>query len=421
MLLSRGGSIGPEDFPDAPAAEPERGEPAPVPLIPELVEPAVLTGRVTGRPADSGAWVALVGGGRDLKTGLEGGGRFRFMDVPAGKPLALWLGPDDRGARLEKLAADIVLGPGEVRHVELAAAGRASLCGRVIDAEKGVPLAGARVAVLPRDVDWREAVPVATTTGEDGRFYIGYGAEVPREPLRLVVDHVAKGYVLEERIVDGKRIGAGHDVVVKLTPGLCIGGRVVDAEGRPIPNAEVHLLEDYRGDELVRRPSEGRVRTDAGGRFTDDGFRPGVYRAFVSGVIATNAEDADSLPDERDFALVEKGIRAGDEELEIRFRGWGELRLIFADATTREPVVLESVVLDYVWDRAGDDDGFEAWDALQATGEATWRRLPEGYYRVTAKHRNYEPVRSQLLYVTAGAALGPIRFDLSPRAPARPR
>ena len=315
------------------AATPDPLADAPDPLgddsgpPPDEIGPASLTGHVTGEsgPPGEGAWVMLSGLEQELRVELDDAGNFDFREVPAGVSLDLWLGPDWTGSKICRIAERIVLKPGEHRFLEAAAPHEISIQGRVVD-DSGEGLSGVRVAVLPPGVDWRDEVPVAATTGPDGRFYVGFQEGVTPKRMRLVVDHVKKGFLLKEQLVDPGSPSA-REVEVILQPGQDIAGRVLLPDGSPLALARVHLLEDYQGDVLVRRPSEGLVRTDQEGRFRDNAFRPGVYRVFVYGEAGGQR-----------FGVVKGGVIAGSEEVEIRFPGFGSLSLAFEDEDTGKPV-----------------------------------------------------------------------------------
>jgi len=369
-------------------------------------EPASLVGVIIAdpNPIGAGAWVAISGVAEEIRVSLDEDGRFAFSEVPANQVLSLWLGPGMGGANLYRLRSDLVLSPGEHREIEIRVGMPSVIRGRVVDA-KGEPLGGARVAVLPPQADWREtAVRVATTTDAKGCFYVGVEDFARVGPLRLVAEAVDRGYILEEMLIHPSEMEVGGEIRVELTMGLTISGVALGPKGRPIAGATVHILEDYEGPVSVRRPVEGRVRTDAKGRFTDDAYRPGVYRIFLEGRTKGGP-----------VALVREGVRAGSKEVELRFPGYGALDLSFVGGVTGEPVEPAEAVIEYIWGHTGDEEHYVEWDDLGGRSSAKLTRLPQGHYRIGAHHAEYESLFSDLIFVEAGAPGKPITFRLTPR------
>lgn len=366
--------------------------------------PAMISGHVRGDPLPvaSGAWISVTGGPRSLRVPIEEDGSFLFPEVPTGRPLDLWLGPDPGGTHVCRVAAGLRLEPGEVRDLDLVAKTVAAIRGRVTD-EAGRPLEGVRVAALPPAADWREEVPVAATTGADGRFFVGLSEGVEPIRMRLVVDAVDRGYVLDERLVPPASLEAGSETVVRLRTGKRIAGRVLGPGGRPLPGVRILLLEEYRGDPDLRRPVEGRIETDGEGRFADDAYRPGVYRLYVTGTCEGHP-----------FFLAPPVVTAGDEGVEIRFDGFGSLDVRFEDAVTRRPVAVSRAELQFVWNHTGDAEDWRPWE--DGRGETVaFEHVPAGDYRLSVAAPGYVPVLTPFLHVRAGERLGPLRFELAPR------
>jgi hypothetical protein len=378
-------------------------EPEPIPRPLPDAEPASLTGHVQGDrgPTGAGAWVMLSGLAEEFRVVLDDQGNFDIRDVPAGIAFDLWLGPDPSGARICRLIDGLVLQSGEHRFLELVAPVETSIRGRVVD-QAGRPLENVRVAVLPHRADWRASVPVAATTGKDGRFFVGFENQSVPRLMRLVVDHVAGGFMLEERLVAPRSASTGETEVI-LKPGKVIAGRVLLPDGAPLVGAKVHLLEDYPGDIKVRRPSEGLVFTDGEGRFRDDAHRPGIYRIFVSG-------DSGG----RRFGVVTDGIRAGQENVEIRFPGFGSMKICFEDRDTRAPVKVIQGDLELIYGHTGAEEHYDCWQSLEGESEFDFPALPEGHYRVRISADGYESLFSPLVFVKAGVDLGLIRYRLKP-------
>jgi hypothetical protein len=376
-------------------------DPDPFPSPPS--SPATLTGHVEGdpEPPSAGAWISLSGADRELIAYLDEQANFVFHDVPHGVPLDLWLGPDPSGARICRLVRGVILSEGEHRFLTIVAGSESAVRGLVRSAA-GEPLEGVRVAVLPPLADWRAEVPVAATTGEDGRFYVGFEGQSTPERVRLVIDHVAEGYMLEERLLE-PAVGCSSEVELILKPGLTIAGQVLLPSGAPLAGAQVHILEEYEGDILVRRPSEGLVETDEEGRFTDNAHRPGVYRIFVSGELRGAR-----------YAAVIDGVIAGREDVAIKVPGFGALKLAFENEVTGEPVKVGSGDLEFIYGHTGEEERFERFASFDGQSEVDLPNIPEGHYRVRVITGGYEGFLSELLFVEAGSNPGLIRFRLKP-------
>jgi hypothetical protein len=151
---------------------------------------------------------------------------------------------------------EIVLGEGE--HV----------LGEVLDAESGMPVAGAHVTLAdPAKIERLrfvrpERVAPLGKTGEGGWYDLRH---VPRGPLVLVVSH--PDYLPEFLPVNTReRLPA-----VRLHRGGSIAGVVRDARGVPARGARVLALSESAND-------GAETSADAAGRFDLQKLRPGRYR-----------------------------------------------------------------------------------------------------------------------------------------------
>ena len=108
------------------------------------------------------------------------------------------------------------------------------------------PVAGARV-VLRKDQSVRAESDYGTTTSSDGRFAL---RNIAPARYRLLVRHT--GYIDAEYgqkrpnrpgpILDLSRVQTLRDIVVQMTPGSVISGRVYDQNGQPVDSAQVQLI-----------------------------------------------------------------------------------------------------------------------------------------------------------------------------------
>ena len=132
--------------------------------------------------------------------------------------------------------------------------------GQVLDTQ-GKPVSGAEVGWI--EAEWSETsherLP-RTTTGPDGRFHFPHA-----RPGRLLLQVKAPGHAPALKPIDAK--GAFEPVAITLDPPNTLRGRVVDTQGRPIPDAFVSVG-SWRGIQslgvYMMSDAEGRFQwTDA--------------------------------------------------------------------------------------------------------------------------------------------------------------
>jgi protocatechuate 3,4-dioxygenase beta subunit len=163
---------------------------------------------------------------------------------------------------------ELVLDPGGV------------VTGRVLDERTDAPIAGARIT-LKRDGQ----TLLERATSADGSFE---AERVPVGPLQIEVSHV--GYVERAlaRQLAGSRFGAANLELgeVALAPAGRVDGRVLDAVGEPVADAEVRLV----GGRV-----ELSAQSGAGGRFAIDPVPMGTYELEASHPSAGNARATQAL------------------------------------------------------------------------------------------------------------------------------
>ena len=163
-----------------------------------------------------------------------------------------------------------------------------SVKGRVLGPD-GKPLAGALVRGLKSSAAvfgrW-EAEPMKSAEFE----VQGLGPDKPR----------AVAFVHKERKLAGAARVTGHEkdaIEVKLVPWATVSGRLVDGDGKPMPDIRLGFVQRLEETDAAGAGDlpDYEVRTDANGRFTLSGFAPGVrYHLAALGharIIATIGKD----------------------------------------------------------------------------------------------------------------------------------
>jgi RNA polymerase sigma factor (sigma-70 family) len=188
-----------------------------------------------------------------------------------------------------------VAGGAPERKVTLKAEHR--ITGRVTDAVTGKPIPS--FTVIPVDVfrkDWLVAARFNAVAGKDGRF--DFRADRTDIPLRVRVE--AMGY----RSQDGPEFRVGDDSRTqdfRLQPSAPITGIVVDADDKPVANAQVVMATATEQAELSSDWGGHKTTTDAAGRFSfpDPGepFALVVRGAggFAQAELAADRKDAGTL------------------------------------------------------------------------------------------------------------------------------
>ena len=164
---------------------------------------------------------------------------------------------------------------------------RSAVAGRVVSAVTGAPLKKASVWLEPfsptRGVNGAPSVSLpAATTDAEGRFTLDDVEPGSYFLLAQRVGYLDQGYGAPDPQVVGPPLDltAGQtlrDVTLKLTPQSLVYGKVVDEDGDPIPNAEVHVLRtSYAGG---RRHLIAAAAADSqdDGSFVIGNLTPGRY------------------------------------------------------------------------------------------------------------------------------------------------
>lgn len=283
------------------------------------------------------------------------------------------LAVDDRSWRTDP---QLVRVPGPALRLALHPARQRS--GRVSD-ERGVPVAGARVATLACPAPPLLAAALGAlerdgvTTAADGSFAVA-DPSVPPDAGWLVAGAAGRAVAL----VALAPTEADAPLTVTLAPACRVAGQVVDAAGRGVPRALVSL--ELEGEDAPQQAflAPRATRADAGGTFALDGLAPGHYTLRAASGRGTAERRIAPAP--------------GDEPLRVAVGGVPSLVVRLTDAEGRA-VAGEDVVLRPLGDaallRAGErersavtgDDGRAGFFGL-AAGRWEARSAPAGRARV---------------------------------------
>ena len=178
------------------------------------------------------------------------------------------------------VAAEPAEKPETELHRSLAPRNPQHAVGRAVD-HKGTPVRGARITC------WRSGDELKNTahTDSDGAFCV----EVPPGRTKLRLEVVARGHLLRRVThpvpADGSDATLGD---VRLRSGAVLGGRVVEAGGKPIAGASVFRVEAMAQsamrrnfERIVRQQNRGGAVTDDEGRFLLENTRAGSFSLIV--------------------------------------------------------------------------------------------------------------------------------------------
>jgi hypothetical protein len=320
-------------------------------LVLEAERLASVSGRVTrgGKPVDG---VKVNATDQPNSTQSDHDGRFTLRGLKAGTH-KLYAESQRVGAFTKN--SDVTVGKGEHKSgIELELDLAASISGAVVD-QTNSPVSGAIVHFsLLHDQDHDGGV---ATTAEDGSFTAralsgggDYIYEVTRRDGEMPLRPADGKRYSAIAVRDGQTRVTGVRIKVRVEH-LVIAGRVIDAAGRPIPDASVTAT---RRDAFA--PSSGT--TDANGAFAIRDVQAGMYEVTASTVHGDQHEPS---------------VAAGRTDVLIRLAGLGSIEGTI-DGFAAAPRI---VVRHY-------DHGFRSYDVTSSGRSFRISDLPAGEYRVTA-------------------------------------
>lgn len=264
-----------------------------------------------------------------------------------------------------------------------------SLTGQVRDGG-GAALAGALV--------WAGHDPGRfTRTDASGRYVLPAGVA---EEIRVQAH--AAGFVARGRAF--KSAAFGGEIVLVLPPALTLRGRVVDAAGGGVADAQLMAVVQGARPAMIRLDgAEARGETDSEGRFVLAGLTPGVYSLTTNGAGFGTAAHAIELPNDGQQEALEIVLAAG--------------RLVVGRVVDLEERPLEGIVVRLRATAGGEEE--EEEDAYTATSDADGifklHGLPGETLDVLARGRAVAPLAVRGVQVAPGS--GPVDLGTLVLAP----
>jgi RNA polymerase sigma-70 factor (ECF subfamily) len=180
-------------------------------------------------------------------------GRFRFDNLP-GVTVSVRLTPRSLRAPASRVVA---IEPGGKYEVDFVVEAGATISGRVLDEATRLPIANAKVGEARRLQD----------VGADGAYE--YSGVPPPTSGPIVLLASAPGYTPASQVfheaVDREDLPEHFDFVLR--KGVSVGGRVVDAARRPMPDVYVETVQSPSSHSSLAEAVRIRGRTNDRGRF----------------------------------------------------------------------------------------------------------------------------------------------------------
>lgn len=324
--------------------------------------------RKTDEPI-SGATVSLRSDGERSES-TDGDGNATFTGVAGG-----WfvVAADAQGYAPLLQAVQVADSPGVEATTKLSLRRGAKVTGKVVDTD-GKPIAGARIVAKDASavfslVDPRRDSMVSDAEGSFTMPAVAIGT------YRFEATHDSYAPSSSELVsVDGNRPVDG--VVIEMARGASLAGKVVDANGAPVPWASVRVGSGRQGFDEIESQRVRQTTADENGEFSLQALRPVKLVAMAISEQASSALvpvdlGADHDVDDLVLTLDITGVIAG--------------RVVDSDG---EPIPEAQVTAFPDFFGGGPSDDFSLRGITAETtdggGAFTFRGLPEGTYRLRA-------------------------------------
>ncbi|MBX9599504.1 MAG: carboxypeptidase-like regulatory domain-containing protein [Bryobacteraceae bacterium] len=281
--------------------------------------------------------------------------------------------------------------------------------GHVVDSVSKKPVSGANVTAtkLPSQgpaVLGLEPPVASVTTAEDGSFAIPLAEEGRYSILANKPGYRRAGLGMRKEV----RVRKGDEPAVMelvLTPESKISGRVVDEEGKPVPNLRVLAWDRWFSNGSAAYMIQGHASTDSGGNYTIEGLGKaiyyvgtGEYRKRLAPAAAPPAETSAVRPlapsfwptgrELRDAAPLHLNASEHREGIDLRVRE-GPRFCVRGEVTAPPPGGMASVDFERVWELGGPMIGNNVGGGSIAVGERfALCGVGPGRYRIVAYVRN---------------------------------
>lgn len=265
--------------------------------------------------------------------------------------------------------------------------------GRVFDMATGKPIAGAALAAVEHvagEGGYSLKELGQAVTGDDGRYEMH---RLKRDPGEIHI--VADGYAPRAVALDRQDLPIYRSLDVELMAEGSVAGRILDADGQPMPDVTVGLTSvlaiDGRG---YRSPTRLETMTDAEGRFQLKGLPHGYAQLSYrkAGYYASPLGELLPVP---------------GEPIEVAMQRTGKIRGKVAAAGGQMPA---HVSLDQEGKRPGTWGGVGTWGGgmqVDAEGRFEFDGAPPGKYRVQFQGKTK-------VVTLAGGQTVEVDFDDSP-------
>ncbi len=246
----------------------------------------------------------------DAEATSDAGGRFTLADLPAGRFELDVTAAGFAGSKVPGIEVPAVAGEVDLGTVKLA--GGSPVEGRVVGPQ-GQPIEGAEVFVLDGMMGmmplsrWAvTGLEPAASSAPDGFFRVEDRAA--GQKVDLAVRH--SGYTVERAL--GVLAPTEEPVVITLRPASAIRGRVVNADGDPVAEAQLQLIMERAGGGMSFMTSLGNTTTGDDGRFAIEDVDPGTVRINVNATGYLPFERAGvEVPAGKDLDGLELVLRPG--------------------------------------------------------------------------------------------------------------